>query len=678
VSQLIDRPPQTRKEPVTDVMHGVPITDPYRWLEDQESSQTRAWIEEQTSYTRSYLDGIPGCARVRQRIHEFLSVETYDSLQKAGNRYFFRKRLPTQEQPCIYMRDGVNGADQLLIDPAERGSDKHLAVKPVCASSDGRLLLFEVKQGGERTGVFELFDVSTRRLLSDSLPRGCLRGFAFASDGNSFYYAHESLADKFAGRRTAYEHRLGTSPDQDRELFSIDGNGRTRLIFVAGLDWLVLSVYRFLAKTFTDVYVKRLGQDSSPTAIVKGIESSLGFGISGDRFFAITDHQSPNRRIVEIRLRDTGEYDWIDVIPETDCLIHDWFVTRNYIFVSYIKRTTFQLIVFDLSGKDLAEIPLERDRTVRITGGSPETDELFLEVETFTEPIAILRYSAKDRRLHVWSKRTLPVSTSRYAHLQVSYSSKDGTRIPMFLLARRDVLQAANSPTILTSYGGYGVSMTPKFSVFVAFLIERGCLVALPGIRGGSEFGAEWHKAAQRQRRQTAFDDFLCSAEWLLQTHRTAADKLAIFGGSNSGLLVSAAITQRPDLFRAAVSIAPLCDMLRYHLFDNAHIWREEFGTSEDAEDFGALRAYSPYHQVRDGVDYPATMIVSGDADQVCNALHARKMTARLQAANCSASPIILDYNPFRGHSPVLPFTDRVEALTDRMIFLCEALQLPV
>jgi prolyl oligopeptidase len=678
MSQLMDRPPRTRQESVTNVMHGIPITDPYRWLEDQNCPQTRAWIEEQTSYARTYLDGIPGRDRVRQRIREFLSVETYDSLQKAGNRYFFRKRLPTQEQPCIYMRDGADGEDQLLIDPAERARDKHVAVKPVCVSSDGRLLLFEVKQGGERTGVFELFEVPTRRLLSDSLPRGCLRGFAFASDGNSFYYAHESFADGFLSHRAAYEHKLGTSADQDRELFSVDRTEKTRLVFVAGCEWLVFSVYRFLAKTLTDVYVKRLGDNSPPTAILRGIDYNVEFGIAGDKLFAITDRQSPNRRIVEIRLRATGDNEWIDVIPETDCVIHDWFVTRNQVFVSYIKRSAHQVVVFNLSGGEPDEIPLERDGTVRITGGAPDSDELFLETESFTKPIAVFRYSARDRQLNLWAKRKLPVSTPVYTHLQVSYPSKDGTQIPMFLLARQDVLEAGNSPTILTSYGGYGVSMTPQFSVFVAFLIERGCLLALPGIRGGSEFGAEWHKAAQRQRRQTAFDDFLCAAEWLVETQRTAADKLAIFGGSNSGLLVGAAMTQRPDLFRAVVSIAPIFDMLRYHLFDNAHVWRAEFGTAEDPDDFRALRAYSPYHQVRDGLHYPATMIVSGDADQVCNALHARKMTARLQAANRSSAPIILDYNPFRGHSPVLPFTDRVEALTDRMIFLCQALQLPV
>lgn len=230
----------------------------------------------------------------------------------------------------------------------------------------------------------------------------------------------------------------------------------------------------------------------------------------------------------------------------------------------------------------------------------------------------------------------------------------------------------------MTSYGGYGVPMTPQFSVFVAFLLECGCLFALPNIRGGSEFGVEWHEAAKRRNRQVAFDDFIRAAEWLIETGRTEGQRLAIFGGSNSGLLVGAAMTQRPDLFRAVVCMVPMLDMLRYHLFDNAHVWKEEFGTAEDLDDFTALLKYSPYHQVQEGISYPAMMIVSGDADQNCNPLHARKMTARLQAANASEHPIFLDYSRHRGHSPVLPLSERIEALTDRMAFLCDQLQLPV
>jgi prolyl oligopeptidase len=248
----------------------------------------------------------------------------------------------------------------------------------------------------------------------------------------------------------------------------------------------------------------------------------------------------------------------------------------------------------------------------------------------------------------------------------------------MSLVGREDVLEHGTHPIIMTSYGGFGVSAMPQFSVFVAFLIEHGCVFALPNIRGGSEFGADWHKAAKRRNRQTAYDDFLCAAEWLIQSGRTTKDKLAIFGGSNSGLLVGAALTQRPELFRAVVCMVPILDMLRYHLFDNAHVWKGEFGTADDPDDFAVLAAYSPYHLVRQGVAYPATMFISGDADKSCNSLHARKMTARLQAANLSGNPIFLDYRPFRGHSPVLPLSERIDGLTDRAAFLCDQLQLSV
>jgi prolyl oligopeptidase len=332
--------------------------------------------------------------------------------------------------------------------------------------------------------------------------------------------------------------------------------------------------------------------------------------------------------------------------------------------------------VFDLAGRKTEEVTVNPEETIRIVGAAPENDEVFLVRESFTDPIRIVRYSPERKVCALWAKKNVPAGSSDVGHTQTWYPSKDGTRIPMYLVGHRQVLAGGCHSAIMTSYGGYGVSMTPQFSVFVAFLIERGCLFALPNIRGGSEFGEAWHNAAKRRNRQTAYDDFLSGAEWLIQTGRTTAAKLAIFGGSNSGLLVGAAMTQRPDLFRAVVCMVPMLDMLRYHLFDNAHAWKGEFGTAEDPEDFTVLTKYSPYQQVRKDVAYPATMIVSGDADRNCNSLHARKMTARLQAANTSPYPIFLDYSPFRGHSPVLPLSVRIDALTDRMAFLCDQLQL--
>ena len=671
-------PPLTAIEPITEILHGVPITDPYRWLEDQDSPRTRQWIEEQTRYARGYLDHIPGRENIRKRIREFLAVETYDSLQKVGNRYFFRKRLPEQEQPCIYMREGADGEDQLLLDPAEHGAGKYTAVKPLRVSPDGRLLLFEVKEGGERTGTFKLLDIESRGTLPDVLSRGYLRGFAFAPDGKSFCYAHEPSDAKRSFHRSAYQHVLGTNFKDDREIFCAGEDERVRLGLISDAQRLGFLVYRFLEKTRTDFYLQPWESNEAPARIVTNADYSFGPLLLRSRILAITDRYAPNLRIVELRPRPEGEPEWADLVPESDGRIQQWAVAGERILVSYIRETAMQVSIFDLAGNQTGEMPVCAGETVRITGASPENDELFLESESFAEPVAIHRYSPREEKRISWAKKTVPFDSARFEHTQVRYASKDGTEIPMFLVGRHDVLAGGCHPAILTSYGGYGVSMTPQFSVFVAFLVERGCLFALPNIRGGSEFGAEWHEAAKRRNRQTAYDDFLSAAEWLIQTGRTSAARLAIFGGSNSGLLVGAALTQRPELFRAAVCMVPMLDMLRYHLFDNAHVWKEEFGTVDDPDDFAVLAKYSPYHRVRDGVAYPATMIVSGDADRNCNPLHARKMTARLQAANISENPIFLDYSKFRGHSPVLPLSERIEALTDRMAFLCDQLQLPV
>lgn len=674
--KLTAAPPYSSVETITEVMHGVTVADPYRWLEDQNSPRTREWLVAQDDYARSYLNTIPGRERTRKRIRELLDVETCDSIRKVGERYFFRKRLPGQEQSCIYLREGAEGKDQLLIDPAERGTGPHTSVKPLRVSRNGSLLLYEVKEGGERTGIFEIFDIEARRALSDNLPRGYLPGFAFAPDGQGFYYVHLPVPAKHQ-MRAAFHHVLGKSFERDRRVFFAGDDNKLRLHIVDGKDRLGFLVHRFFEKQYTDFYLWALDSDIHPRLLIQNAAYRFAPMILKDgRILALTDHKAPNGRIVKLQLRDNDTPEFIDVIPETDAPIRGLAVTESRMIVSYMRAAKTQIRVFDLFGALVGELPTEESETVRFAGSSLEEDEMFVERESFTTPVRISRYSACTGEVRPWATQSIPFDSDAFGHNRVWFTAKDGVQIPMFLVGRRDVLESGQRSAIMTAYGGYGVSMTPLFSVFVAFLLELGCLFALPNIRGGSEFGVEWHNAAKGRNRQTAFNDFISAAEWLIETGRTQPTKLAIFGGSNSGLLVGAAMTQRPELFRAVVCMVPMLDMLRYHLFDSAHLWEEEFGTSNNREDFQALLAYSPYHQVREGTSYPATMIVSGDADQNCNPLHARKMTARLQAANASENPVFLDYSQFRGHSPALPVSDRVDALTDRMAFLCDQLGL--
>ncbi len=674
---LMEPPPFSPVEPVTEVLHGVPVTEPYRWLEDQESPRTREWIAAQTRYARSYLDSIPGREGIRERIRELLDVETCDSLHKVGSRYFFRKRTVGQEQFCICMREGFDGSDEVLVDPSLRGTGPHTVVRPLRISPDGSLMLYEVKQGGERTGTFELVDIQKREVLPDALPRGYLRGFAFVPDCRAFYYVHEGVEAKEPFRHAVLKHTLGTSFSLDEEVF-VAGDGKDRrLHIIAGTEHLGFLVIRFAEKLTTDFYLWDINGRNQPQPVVQNAQYKFGpVLLDNRRILAITDRDAPNLKIVEVQRRENSEVEFVDIVPSSDVPIQSWAVIEDWIFVSYLRNFQTEIEIFDFTGKSHGHLPIEAWDTVRLAGVSQDDDEVFLERESFTKPIEICTWAPPELKAKPWATRKVPFDSQCFTHTQVWFPAKDGTRIPMFLVGLREVLDKGAHAAIMTSYGGYGVAMTPQFSVFVAFLMEQGCLFALPNVRGGSEFGTEWHEAAKRRNRQVAFDDFIAAAEWLIQTGRTTSDKLAIFGGSNSGLLVGTAMTQRPELFRAVVCMVPMTDMLRYHLFDNAHVWKDEFGTAEDPEDFRALINYSPYHNVHDGIDYPATMIVSGDSDQNCNPLHARKMTARLQAANVSEHPIFLDYSRYRGHSPVLPLSDRVEALTDRMAFLCDQLGL--
>ena len=674
--KLMEPPPHTPVEAVTEILHGVPVMDPYRWLEDQESPRTRAWIAVQTQFARAYLDTIPGRERIRERIRKLLDVETYDSLQKVGNRYFFRKRLPGREQPCTYFREGLDGQDQLLIDPDQRGTGRYTAITPLRVSPDGRLLLYEVKEGGERRSVFELLEIDTGNRLPDFLPHGSLRGFAFEPDSRSFYYVHEPADAKGASARTAFRHVLGTPFKEDKQVFAAEGSEHIRLHIVPGKEHFGFLVFRLLDRTYTEFHLLRIGIEATPRPILQGAEYRFGPLLKNDGgILAITDRDAPNLRIVAVHPQAEKKPVFVDIVPAGDVPIQHWVLAGQQIIVVYIKEGNTQVEVFDLYGRWIRELPLNDSQTIRLIGASDTGDEVLFEQETFTKPIQIYSYSTQDAKLRLWARRDLPFMSRAFSHTRVVFPAKDGVEIPMFLVGREDLLKGGAHPTIMTSYGGFGISMTPQFSVFIAFLMERGCLLRCR-IFAEVPNSDRRHSSAKRRNRQVAFDDFLEAARWLIDNNRTEPGKLAIFGGSNSGLLVGAAMTQRPDLFRAVVCMVPMLDMLRYHLFDDARAWKEEFGTADDPEDFRHSLNYSPYHSIRKGIKYPATMIVSGDFDQNCNPLHARKMTAGLQAANVSDRPVLLDYCRQRGHSPVLPLSARIEALTDRMAFLCDQLGL--
>jgi len=475
-----------------------------------------------------------------------------------------------------------------------------------------------------------------------------------------------------------YSHTLGTKIESDQEIFRPGERPNLQLLIAAASSSDVL-VYRALATQepmSSDIYIHDLAKEESPRLFLEQIEGVFYPFFVGNALLALTELQAPNRRVVAIDLENAHPDNWRTVVPESQFLLEQVQAAGDFLFVAHVEDGATRVRLFDLKGKSRGLLPCPPNGSVRFLWQAGETDTLFYQFSSVVSPPAVFSYTPRNGRQTIWAQSQVAIDAASFEIKRTSYPSGDGTLIPILLVCRKGLHETGPLPTFLTAYGGFGTSITSRFTTYATILLERGCLFAIASVRGGSEFGKEWHEAAKRHKKQTAIDDFEAAGEWLISQRLADPKRLATGGGSNAGLLVAAALTQRPDLFRAVLCLGPLLDMLRYHLFDSAKDWVEEFGCADAARDFDALRAYSPYQNVADGIAYPAVMLVSGDADTRCNPMHARKMTARLQAATSSPYPVLLDYRPKWGHAPAQPLTTRIEALADRMTFLCHELGL--
>ncbi len=664
-------PPRTRVEAVAENFGGVAVEDPYRWLEDQKSPETRAWINEQNRYTQSILGSLPGRETVRRRIEQLLKIDTINTPIARGDRYFFSKRLADQSQPVIYLRQGLRGPDQVLVDPNKLSADRSSSVFISDVSEDGKLLAYATRQGGADEVSITLLDVDARREMPDRLPSARYSGFSIKPDRGGFYYARSITdgAGNYTGSRVYY-HRMGTAISRDEEMFG-KGYGPTEIVIPRlSDDGRYLAIYVLHGSSKTDVFIKNLETDGPIRPLAKDIDASFDGEIAHDRMYLLTNLQTPHRRILEVDLKRPEREHWREIIPETDSVISTFSLAGGHLFVNYLERVSSRIKVFDAEGKHVRDINLPSIGSASDVAGRWDRDEAFYSFNSFAQPNTIYRYQVSTGRQEVWARIKVPVEGERIEIKQVWYDSKDGVKIPMFLVSRKGMKQDGMRPTLMTGYGGFNVSRTPDYSAQAAFWVEQGGLFALPNLRGGGEFGEKWHKAGMLDRKQKVFDDFIAAAEWLIKNRYTNPSKLAIMGRSNGGLLVGAALTQRPDLFQAVSCGYPLLDMLRYHRFLVARFWVPEYGSAENPQQFGYLRRYSPYHNVRDGERYPAVLFTTGDSDTRVAPLHARKMTARLQAATRSERPILLRYDTKAGHSSGQPVSKQVEDLTDEMVFL--------
>jgi prolyl oligopeptidase len=666
-------PPATEAKPVTETINGQTITDPYRWLEDPQSPATREWIAGQMKYTEEYLSQVKVRPEIVKRLNELMRVETYSIPQEASERYFFTKRLPEENQGSIYMRKGLTGTDERLIDATKLSADQQTNVSIADVSKDGSLLLYQVREGGADEGSIHILDVTSDKEAPDVLPKARYLGVSLTPDKQAIYYS------KFEGKLTqVYLHRMGTPVSDDKLIFGKSFNGETfgemELISVRVSEngrYLIIDVNHGVPAKRVDVYVQDLRSANAPIRpIIHGIDDRFVPENYEDDLYVLTDYQAENYRIVRIKLSDPAREHWQTIVPEGKDPIEQFSIVGGKLFVTGLHDVVTRTRIFDLEGKQLGNITYPTLGAASTVFGRQESNDGFYNFQSFNIPPTIYHYNVASGKTEVFARPKVPFNSDEYEVKQVFYTSKDGSRVPMFVSSKKGVKRNGTTPTLMFAYGGFLVSLTPAWNPEYAWWMEQGGYYAQPNLRGGGEYGETWHKAGMFEKKQNVFDDFFAAAHYLIDNKYTSPARLAIRGRSNGGLLMGVAMTQHPELFGAIWCGYPLLDMLRYQNFLVGRWWTSEYGSAENAEQFPYLLKYSPYHNVKPGTRYPAIMFNTGDSDTRVDPLHARKMTALMQADTGSDRPILLHYQLKAGHSAGVSITQLVNDTADELVFL--------
>ena len=676
-------PPSTKIEMVEETIHGVKVADPYRWLEDQSSPAAREWVAQQTAYARGILDPLPTREKLRGRLGEVLSTGSLTPPEVAAGRYFYAKKEGDQNQPIVYMRESLDGTDQVLIDPNQGSADDTVTVDWFVPSKDGKLLAYGSSVGGTETSTLYLLDVDKGQTLEESIPKVRFANPQWLKDGSGFYYSRPRDVETIGPGEEVYDrrvfsHKLGAKYSDDTLIF---GNGLEKEeIPDAKLSpderYLLLDV--FMGWGRNRLYVLDLRRNKLITIADDGENAYTG-EIIGDTLYLLTNWKASRYQIFAVDLRKPERENWRRIVPEGKSVIESATVVGGKLYTAGIVDARSELAAYALDGKDKQIIPLPESGTASGLYGESGGDEVFFEFTSFATPPAIYRIDvnadlSKPGALSVWNKLKAAVDPGEFESKQVFYPSKDGTIVPMYIIHKKGVAADGTAHGLLYGYGGFNISLTPVFRGYFFPWLESGGVLAIANMRGGSEYGEAWHRAGMLEKKQNVFDDFISAAEYLIQKKYVDPERFAIHGRSNGGLLMGAAMTQRPGLFQVVICGVPLLDMIRYHRFRMARLWISEYGSSENEEDFQWIHAYSPYHRVTDGESYPATIIYTADADSRVDPMHALKMVARLQAANASDAPIILRYDTDAGHGGGKPLSKTIDEWVDIWSFAFDQL----
>jgi prolyl oligopeptidase len=664
----VGAPPHTPIALAPDTFHGQVVEDPYRWLEDQESPETRAWIDVQNAYADVVFAQLPGRERLAALMTSLMQIDEADIPTEKGGRYFFSMRRADDDLSVLYYRDGYAGTDHVIVDPHGMSEDHTTSVGFRDVSDNGKLVAYAIREGGADQVSLHIRDVDAGTDLPDVLPtRRYTPIVQLAPDNAGLFYSIYGNENP-----RLYYHAFGSDVSEDTELFGEDLEMADMPFGFLSHDgrWMLMIV-RHGAGGWTQLHLKDLQADGNWVEVINDGKSHTWGRFAGNKLLLTTDLDADNYRVMTADLtRPHVEY-WTEFLPEReDIVVESASAVGGYYFVSYMQDAQPRLAQYDTAGNHVRQIEFETLGSPYGPYGEWVQNEAFVTFTSFHVPATIYRLDVHSGERTLWFRPEIPIDIDGIEVEQVWYESKDGTPIPMFVGRRRDLELNGDNPTLLTGYGGFGIVRRPTFWPEQAAWLDMGGVVAVASLRGGGEFGEEWHEAGRLSNKQNVFDDFIAAAEYLTEQGYTRPDRLGITGSSNGGLLVGAAMTQRPDLFGAVVCQIPLLDMLRYDRFLVAPFWIAEYGSATDPGQFEYLRAYSPYHNVVAGISYPATLFRTGDLDTRVDPLHARKMTALVQAANAGENPILLRYRTEAGHSGGLPLSKQVEDAVDLVSFL--------
>ncbi len=676
--------PPTRKGDQVDDYHGVKVSDPYRWLEDLDSEETRRWVEAQNKLSFGFLNEIPSRPNLEERLTKLWNYEKYGVPFKEGGNYFYTRNSGLQNQSVLYTVTSLEGQPRVLLDPNTLSNDGTVALSGASISDDGKLMAYSLSASGSDWQEWRVRDVASGKDLADHLKWVKFSGASWTPDGKGFFYSRydEPKADMLKGvnyYQKLYYHRIGTSqaddaliyerPDQKEWFFggSVTEDGR----------YLIVSVYQG-TDVKNRVYYKDLKTQESPVVkLLDEFDGSYNFiGNNGSTFWFHTDSEAPRGKIIAIDITGPERKNWKVVVPEaTETLQGVSFV--NHLFVAnYLKDAHTQVRIFETNGRFVRQVEFPGLGTAVGFGGKAKDKETFYAFTSFTVPTTIYRYDMLTGKSEIFREPKVDFDPNAYETRQVFYPSTDGVKIPMFITHKKGLKLDGTNPTYLYGYGGFNVSLTPAFSVGNLVWMELGGVYAQANLRGGGEYGEDWHQAGMKLKKQNVFDDFIAAAEWLIANKYTSTPKLAIGGGSNGGLLVGAVLNQRPDLFGGAVPAVGVMDMLRFQKFTIGWAWVSDYGSSDNPEEFKALYAYSPLHNIKPGAEYPPTLVTTADHDDRVWPGHSFKYAAALQEAQAGAAPILIRIETKAGHGAGKPTSKIIEEIADRWAFLVRVLEM--